>query len=94
MYKKITTVTEEYSDYHEDDGMDPSMMHASGEPPKKYAPCIRMDIPLMIKLLQDPKPGSDVHILTSRMLEESEGGKVLTMSDYDSLANVEESKPV
>lgn len=94
MYKKVTTVTEEYTDGLMG-GQGYPMLTRGGEPPKKYAPCIRVDIPLMIRLLEyareEAKSDFDLHVLTAKMLEQSEGGKILTMSDYEELMDVEEA---
>ena len=76
MYKKITTTTvEEYAD------------SAPADPNKKYAPCIRLDAPLMLKLfeLAQSMPDMDFEPVVSSMLDQSEQGVVLTLSDYDSL---------
>lgn len=94
MYKKVTTVTEEYSDMPINGNVQPT--NATGYPPRNYAPCIRVDIPLMIRLLEyareDASSDMDLHMLTSRMIEESEEGKgrVLTMADYEELIGMKE----
>lgn len=83
MYKKVTTI-EEYSDAPPFNG-GPAMQNSA----KKYAPCIRVDVPLLIRLLEfareDASSDLDLHALASRMISESEGGKVLTMEDYEEL---------
>jgi hypothetical protein len=98
MYKKITTV-EEYSD-----SMDPSLGPVASSAPaapknngngKKYAPCIRTDIPLMIRLLEfareDASSDMDLHALTAEMIAMSEEGRVLTMNDYGELIEAVEA---
>ena len=46
----------------------------------------------MIRLLEfareDASSDMDLHVLTANMLEESEGGRVLTMEDYEELVDV------
>ena len=80
MYKKITTI-EEYSDVGQTTTRDGIK--------KKYAPCIRTDIPLMIKLLEyaHEKAMSDdqLHMITENMVDMSEYGRVLTMNDFDNI---------
>lgn len=80
MYKKITTI-EEYSDAVQSavrDGIK-----------KKYAPCIRTDVPLMIKLLEYAREKAmsddELHLMTENMVAMSEYGRVLTMNDYDDI---------
>lgn len=79
MYKKITTI-EEYS-------AEPAI----GSPlcNKKYSPCIRVDAPLLIRLLEyareDASSDLDLHFLASEMIKRIEAGRVLTMTDYESL---------
>ena len=89
MYKKITTTTEEYADQIPGHSYPPM---GNSNSAKKYAPCIRVDIPLMIRLLEfareDASSDMDLHVLTANMLEESEGGRVLTMADYEELVDV------
>ena len=65
MYKKITTI-EEYSDavqYNTNNG---------DATTKKYAPCIRVDVPLMIKLLEYSREEStsdtDLHLIAENMI--------------------------
>lgn len=95
MYKKVTTVTEEYSDMPiNGNGMKPAAMNGNMEHCKLYAPCVRVDIPLMIRLLEyareDASSDIDLHNLAAKMLEESAEGKVLTMADYDELIGMKE----
>lgn len=93
MYKKVTTTTtEEY-------GENPMGSHhnpANGA--KKYAPCIRVDVPLMIRLLEfareDASSDMDLHVLTENMIAMSEYGRVLTMNDYEELVEMDEAKEV
>lgn len=50
---------------------------------------VTVNIPLLIRLLEysreDAKTDMDLHIVAENMLTASEGGKVLTMADYESL---------
>lgn len=77
MYKKITTTTvEEYSD------------DQVGIP--KYAPCIKVDTPLMIRLLEfareEASTDVDLHALATNMVAMSgENGRTLTIEDYPKL---------
>lgn len=80
MYKKITTI-EEYSDAPQ------LAMNESVK--KKYAPCIRTDVPLMIKLLEyareDSTSDDQLHLIAENMVAMSEYGRVLTMNDFDNI---------
>ena len=92
MYKKITTV-EEYSDYLD---QSPAMPNANSKL-KNYAPCVRVDVPLLIKLLEyareEASSDLDLHILASKMLAISEnGGRVLTIDDYHELMEFTEEE--
>lgn len=96
MYKKVTTVTEEYSDMPiSGNGMKPAAINGNVDPCRLYAPCIRVDIPLMIRLLEyareDASSDIDLHNLTAKMLEESLEGRVLTMADYEELVGMKEA---
>ena len=86
MYKKITTI-EEHSDVSENHTPKPVL--ARNGSIKKYAPCIRVDIPLLIRLLEfareDASSDTDLHVLATNMVELSEEGRVLTMQDYTKL---------
>lgn len=84
MYKKITTV-EEYSDV-----VDQPQAAVRAGIKKKYAPCIRLDVPLLIKLLEyareDASSDLDLHVLAEEMMDLSEDkGRVLTIGDYEGL---------
>ena len=82
MYKKITTTTvEEYSDDQISNGWNGST---------KYAPCIKVDIPLMIRLLEfareEASTDVDLHALAANMV--TMGGeycRTLTIEDYPKL---------
>ena len=67
MYKKVTTI-EEYSDAPPFSGVS-SNANQSGI--KKYAPCVRVDVPLLIRLLEfareEASSDLDLHALASRM---------------------------
>ena len=93
MYKKVTTTTTEEFD---DNTMTSHPKLANG--PKKYAPCIRVDVPLMIKLLEyareDASSDMDLHVLTTNMIAMSEYGRVLTIADYEELIEMDEAKEV
>lgn len=88
MYKKITTTTEEYSDMPLN-----GMPNGSGTA-RMYIPCIRVDAPLMIKLLEyareESTSDSDLHMVVEKMMKESSDGSVLTMEDYEELVPVKE----
>lgn len=79
MYKKITTI-EEYSD---------AVNMAAQDSNKKYAPCIRTDVPLMIKLLEYSREEStsddQLHLMAENMVDMSEYGRVLTMNDFSNI---------
>lgn len=82
MYKKITTI-EEYSEA-------PQAQFSTREnSKKKYAPCVRVDIPLLIRLLEFAREEAsndvDLHVLASEMIAMSEEGRVLTIDDYDEI---------
>lgn len=84
MYKKVTTTTtEEYSDMPLND-----MSNGNGTA-KMYIHCIRVDAPLMIRLLEYAREDSmsdiDLHKIVEKMMEESSDGSVLTMEDYEDL---------
>ena len=76
MYKKITTI-EEHHDYPD------------GDHKKKHGPCIKADIPLMLKVLEFARSGvntdADLHILVNNMLTMSADHHILTVDDYDKL---------
>jgi hypothetical protein len=50
---------------------------------------ICVDVPLMVRLLEfgkeDAKSDLELHVATENMIRLSEGGKVLTMDDYDAI---------
>lgn len=90
MYKKVTTTTEEYSDM-------PLNGMPNGTPSyndvKAYMPCIRVDVPLMIRLLEyareDASKDADLHSITENMIDMSANGRVLTMGDYENIIETE-----
>jgi hypothetical protein len=85
MYKKITTTTttEEHSD---------TPTNGTQQSAKMYIHCIRVDAPLMIKILEWAREESttddSLHVIVGKMLEESSDGSVLTMEDYEELVPV------
>jgi len=95
MYKKTTTVEEFF------DTAAPPMMQNLGAQngirtphPKALKPVLRVDVPLMIRLLEYAKEDAvsdiELHEMVERMMELCEYGEVLEMDDYDAIviANV------
>jgi hypothetical protein len=79
MYKKITTI-EEHSDFP---------INGNGDYKKKYGPCVKADIPLMLKVLEfaheHTNTDVDLHVLVTNMVTLSGEGHTLTMDDYEKL---------
>ena len=91
MYKKVTTTTtEEYSDMPLN-GMSNGTSNVTNmySDCKAYMNCIRVDIPLMIRLLEyareEASKDADLHLLTENMIDMSANGRVLTMNDFENI---------
>lgn len=93
MYKKTTTTVEEFFD-----STPPAPPLPMGAPkainPKALKPVIRLDVPLMIKLLEyakdDAKTDIELHQMAERMMELCEYGEVLEMDDYGDIVEIVE----
>ena len=93
MYKKTTTTVEEFFDSV------PSPMSPMQAPrainPKALKPVLRLDVPLMIKLLEyareDATTDAELHEMVERMSELCEYGEVLEMDDYDDIVQLMEA---
>ena len=83
MYKKTTTVEEFF------DTVPQQMNNVRMPHPKALKPVLRVDVPLMIRLLEyareDATTDMELHAIVERMMELCEYGEVLEMDDYDSL---------
>jgi hypothetical protein len=87
MYKKTTTTVEEFFD---SSPAAPSVAPAARAiNPKALKPVIRLDVPLMIRLLEyakeEAKTDIELHEMVERMMELCEYGEVLEMDDYDEI---------
>jgi hypothetical protein len=87
MYKKTTTTVEEFFDAVP--AAMPPLQSPRAISSKALKPVIRLDVPLMIRLLEYAKEDarSDIvlHEIVERMIEMCEYGEVLEMDDYDDL---------
>lgn len=87
MYKKTTTV-EEYFDTAPTPVV-PPMQAPRSINPKALKPVIRLDVPLMIRLLEYAREGAgsdtELHLMVERMMELCEYGEVLEMDDYEDI---------
>lgn len=81
MYKKVTTIEETY-------GSAPMSKHKSSNS-ENEEDVIRVDVPLMIRLLEyareDAKNDIDLHIVAKKLIDLSEEGEVLSIDKYDKI---------
>lgn len=97
MYKKTTTVEEYF------DNMPPQMPPqmpppAASRQPKLIQPILKINVPLMLKLLEyakeEVKSEIELHEMVENMLDLSNPSVILGLNDFEDIVDIFESMPL